>query len=406
MIEYDNREELLERALDREKNSRKQAEAILEAKASELYNSKKELELLFLELSSKHDNVLESLNDAYMLLDLKGNIISINTAGIDLFDINDGKINFNILELLEHQDSNLLQNRLENLLAEGSLKNKEIVIITRANKRKIISYNSSVVYEGDIPVGFQGIGIDITLQKQHEEMLLESNLELKKINSELDTFVYRVSHDLRTPLLSMLGVIGLLLDNMDESGFSEINRTYIDLISQSANRLDITIQEILHYSRNSRLELEITPIDIQILVNNIFKDLEYVNKNRLKFETNFNNIRIINGDKNRIDTILKNIISNAVKYHRVDIEDAFVKFDITEKDKEYTITIIDNGAGISKNHIDKIFNMFYRGSTSSVGTGLGLFIVKEMVNKLNGEIEVISKANVGSTFIVTIPKLL
>jgi PAS domain S-box-containing protein len=406
MIEYDNREELLERALDREKNSRKQAEAILEAKASELYNSKKELELLFLELSSKHDNVLESLNDAYMLLDLKGNIISINTAGIDLFDINDGKINFNILELLEHHDSNLLQNRLENLLAEGSLKNKEIAIITRANKRKIISYNSSVVYEGEIPVGFQGIGRDITLQKQHEEMLLESNLELKKINSELDTFVYRVSHDLRTPLLSMLGVIGLLLDNMDESGFSEINRTYIDLIFQSANRLDITIQEILHYSRNSRLELEITPIDIQILVNNIFKDLEYVNKNRLKFETNFNNIQIINGDKNRIDTILKNIISNAVKYHRVDIEDAFVKFDITEKDKEYTITIIDNGAGISKNHIDKIFNMFYRGSTSSVGTGLGLFIVKEMVNKLNGEIEVISKANVGSTFIVTIPKLL
>jgi PAS domain S-box-containing protein len=406
MIEYDNREELLERALDREKNSRKQAEAILEAKASELYNSKKELELLFLELSSKHDNVLESLNDAYMLLDLKGNIISINTAGIDLFDINDGKINFNILELLEHQDSNLLQNRLENLLEEGSLKNKEIAIITRANKRKIISYNSSVVYEGEIPVGFQGIGRDITLQKQHEEMLLESNLELKKINSELDTFVYRVSHDLRTPLLSMLGVIGLLLDNMDESGFSEINRTYIDLIFQSANRLDITIQEILHYSRNSRLELEITPIDIQILVNNIFKDLEYVNKNRLKFETNFNNIQIINGDKNRIDTILKNIISNAVKYHRVDIEDAFVKFDITEKDKEYTITIIDNGAGISKNHIDKIFNMFYRGSTSSVGTGLGLFIVKEMVNKLNGEIEVISKANVGSTFIVTIPKLL
>ncbi|MDP5158039.1 MAG: PAS domain-containing sensor histidine kinase [Flaviramulus sp.] len=290
-----------------------------------------------------------------------------------------------------------------------SLRNKkqssiyETEIINKKGEKRtwLISGAPNFGIKGE-PVGSIGIHLDITNQKNLEKNLIKSNNQLKKINTELDTFVYRISHDLRTPLLSMMGLIDLIQDGNDDT-MSDSNKDYFNLMSESVNRLDKTIQEILYYSRNSKLDLQIESIDIQKLIYNIYDDLKYVSKKRITFETNFNEIHFINSDKVRLETVLKNIISNSVKYLKPNIDKSFVKFAIAKEKSKYIITITDNGIGIEKENLDKIFNMFYRATSNAFGTGLGLFIVKETLGKLKGKISVNSEINVGTKFIITLP---
>lgn len=284
---------------------------------------------------------------------------------------------------------------------QSSIYEMEIVTKQGENRIWLISgapnYNSHGVLIGSI-----GIHLDITDQKKLEQNLLETNTELKKINSQLDTFVYRVSHDLRTPLLSIIGLLELIkLNSLDT--ISDVNSEYIALISDSATRLDVTIKDILYYSRNSRLDLDLTQVDLPKMVKNIYKDIKHFNKNEIKFETDFNGLNFIESDKNRLETILKNIIGNAVKYKKENSNSHFVKFSVYKEGSHYTFSVVDNGIGISQEHISKVFDMFFRATSKSVGTGLGLFIVKEIIEKLDGEITIDSTPDLGTTIVFKLP---
>jgi signal transduction histidine kinase len=113
---------------------------------------------------------------------------------------------------------------------------------------------------------------------------------------------------------------------------------------------------------------------------------------------------IVFSDKSRLGVLLKNLLGNSIKYRRKDIE-SFVKFTLARNKGKLIMTISDNGEGIDSKHLDKIFTMFYRGTTSSIGTGLGLYICKEIVNKLNGDLAVASKPSEGTTMTITLPDL-
>ena len=113
---------------------------------------------------------------------------------------------------------------------------------------------------------------------------------------------------------------------------------------------------------------------------------------------------VIYSDKSRIGVLLKNIIGNAIKYRKKDIN-SIVKFTLKRGHNSIIMKISDNGEGIDTPHLDKIFTMFYRGTTSSVGTGLGLYICKEIANKLNGDLLVESQLGVGTVMTITIPEL-
>lgn len=243
-------------------------------------------------------------------------------------------------------------------------------------------------------------GVDVTDLKRVQEDVLQKNEELKKINAELDNFVYSVSHDLRSPLLSIKGVLALVLGTPD---LSEKNTQYLKLAESSVMRLDGTIQEILEYSRNARLDITPEKFNIKEMVELIFSDLKFTSKNKMEFSLNINGSSEVMSDKSRMNTLLKNLIGNSVKYRRTDIDDPFVKVEIGSGANYLVIKVIDNGEGISPKNINKIFDMYYRGSSSSVGTGLGLYICKEILNKLNGAITVKSELGSGTTMTVTIP---
>ncbi|MCF8273708.1 MAG: PAS domain-containing sensor histidine kinase [Flavobacteriaceae bacterium] len=370
----------------------------------DITNQKNLEKKLFLE-KEKYRSIIANMNLGLLEVDNYENILLANNSFCEISGYTEdeliGKNAFNTL--LNDKGRISMKKQISiRLKKESSVYEAEIITKQGEKRTWLISGAPNFGVKGEL-VGSIGIHLDITNQKNLESKLLNSNNNLKKINKELDTFVYRISHDLRTPVLSIMGLIDLI-QHGDDVDMSDRNKEYINLMLDSTKRLDKTIQEILYFSRNSKLELQIQSVDIQKLINHIYDDIKYVNKRDIIFETNFNNIHFIDSDKARLEIVLKNILSNSVKYFNPNTDKCFVKFDISQEKTYYTISITDNGIGIEKEFLDRIFEMFFRATNNAYGTGLGLFLVKETIEKLKGRIKVDSQINVGTKFIITIPK--
>jgi PAS domain S-box-containing protein len=244
-------------------------------------------------------------------------------------------------------------------------------------------------------------GVDISELIKVQDAVTRKNDELQKINAELDNFVYSISHDLRSPLLSIKGIVSLI---MHSSEIDEKTSKYLEMVDGSATRLDGTIQEILEYSRNSRLDIAHETFDVVAMVQQSYSDLRFSAEGQMELLLDIQTDPVVVSDKSRLGVLLKNIIGNSVKYRRKDIN-SFVKFSLTRKDGKLIMKVSDNGEGINTQHLDRIFTMFYRGTTSSIGTGLGLYICKEIVNKLNGDLLVESTPGQGTTMTIILPEI-
>lgn len=244
---------------------------------------------------------------------------------------------------------------------------------------------------------------DITERVAYEDALKISNEELKKSNNELDKFVYSVSHDLRAPLSSMLGILGLIESETTDTNILED----LQLLKTSINKLDGFIMDILDYSRNARLEINSEPIHFDKLLDDIKKHLKHMASANSHVDIR---IHIENGipfysDSNRLNIIFNNLISNSLRYSNPDIPDPYVEIDVKIFEDKSIIKVKDNGIGISKENQGKVFDMFYRVSKKSVGSGLGLYIVKEIVERLHGSIHLESEPEKGTEFIITLPNM-
>jgi len=227
------------------------------------------------------------------------------------------------------------------------------------------------------------------------------NQELKKTNSELDSFVYSVSHDLRAPLLSLKGIIELIYET---ENLPEEVLDYLKMADTSVTRLDYNIQEILEYSRNSRLTVKPEWFNLKEMIEGIFQDIQFSAGQPIELFLDFPVTERMFSDPRRIKVLMNNLISNSVKYRRKNIPDAFVKVSFLSSPGAYQIMVEDNGEGIPEESKSKVFDMFYRASTSNAGTGLGLYICKEIIHKLNGMIHLESTLGSGTTVIIAIPE--
>ncbi len=237
--------------------------------------------------------------------------------------------------------------------------------------------------------------IEISLHKQFED--------LQKTNHELDHFVYSVSHDLRAPLASILGLINV--SELEETTPS--HKRYLDMIRTSVNRLDGFIRDILDYSKNSRTELAVEEIDFQELISGC--------QNRLTGFSGADNIHVVleirnnspfYSDKERIEIIVNNLLSNAMKYQDPKKELSKLLIEIETTREEALIRFNDNGIGIAAKYLDKVFNMFFRATDKAKGSGLGLYITKETVVRLGGKIEIQSELDMSTQFEISIPNLM
>lgn len=236
--------------------------------------------------------------------------------------------------------------------------------------------------------------------KQNELQMRNQNIQLVKANAELDRFVYSASHDLRAPLSSIAGMINLTAktDNPEEL------KMYLQMIQGRVGVLDKFITDIIQYSRNTRLDLVRETINLSQLASEVVDGLRFNDGvNRIEFKMNIPSGTKITTDPVRLRMVMNNLVSNAVRYHDKSKENQFIEIDYRSGNPHVEISVKDNGQGIRPEHIEKIFDMFYKTASSAGGSGLGLYIAREAAIRMGGSISVRSVYGKGSTFSLLLP---
>ena len=218
---------------------------------------------------------------------------------------------------------------------------------------------------------------------------------LNKENKELDSFLSNTSHDLRTPIASILGLTYLGKLELQE----EKARTFMNMIEERIKKLDLVIGDILSLSRSKKIDLKIEDLDFAKLLDETMADIRFnkgVSAIQLEYQADLGHV--FKSDYNQMKIILINLMSNAVKYHNLNQPNPYIRVSFKRIKSVVEIAIQDNGQGISRDSLPKIFDMFYRASSTTEGTGLGLYIVQEALSKIKGIILVDSDLGKGSTF--------
>jgi signal transduction histidine kinase len=229
-----------------------------------------------------------------------------------------------------------------------------------------------------------------------EKITIARNEQLQKVNAELDRFVYSASHDLRAPLSSMLGLIELTR----KSGDPKEIRNYLDMMKGRIHHLD----EIIDYSRNERLEVAKQPVNLHQLVEETTSNLKHLEgAERIDIQNEVPADMVLPSDAMRLKIVLNNLMNNAIKYHDHNKEKPFIRISMAPAGGGTHFSVCDNGMGIPAEHHDKVFNMFYRASDKSKGSGLGLYIVRQSLGQLGGSVTLKSRLGEGSTFTVLLP---
>ena len=253
---------------------------------------------------------------------------------------------------------------------------------------------------------FSMYNIDV-INKQIDQVRLETlkeleqkNEELELANDELDHFVYSASHDLKAPLSSILGLINIAKYEVSDDKVLD----YFVRIENRVERLTLFIKEVIEISRNTRTDIKNEAIEIGKLLDEIVENNNYIEgMEKIDFSKNIKFDSPLYTDKARLEVILNNLLSNAIKYSDPNKENSTIDVTVDKTEYEYQITIADNGIGIPKDQQQKVFDMFYRGAQSKEGSGLGLYIVKQMLIKLRGEFDLRSEEGEGTKIKVTFP---
>lgn len=240
----------------------------------------------------------------------------------------------------------------------------------------------------------------LDINHRTEQELVKNNELLTKTNKELDRFVYSASHDLRSPLSSMLGLVELARKSKDPA---EI-KMCLDLMADRINVQDSFIQDIIDYARNTRVSVAVEKIQLNLFVKEIIDQLMYTEGAKdIDFRMEIGEGTYIYSDRTRLMSVLSNLISNAIKYHDPLKTNRFIRVGKQEAGDSIQIFVEDNGQGVLPDFKEKIFQMFFRASEASKGSGLGLFIAKEAVEKMGGSITLQSDYGKGSCFYVSLP---
>ncbi|HLZ16224.1 MAG TPA: HAMP domain-containing sensor histidine kinase, partial [Cyclobacteriaceae bacterium] len=240
------------------------------------------------------------------------------------------------------------------------------------------------------------------IRKEQDEVMQRQNTELLKINRELDSFVYNISHNLRSPLASVIGLVNIA--QLDQKKSPENVAHYFDMIGTSMLRLDDALKEILDFSENLRTDPKISEIDLKQLCDECANNLRTI-KGADKVEKQFNIISdaAFYSDGYRLSRIMTYLFSNSIKYRDDRKDSQFVRVSALISPAHATLSILDNGVGIQSDRLPKVFDMFVRSNESSDGAGLGLYIVKEVIEKLRGTIVIESVYGEWTRVDVTLP---
>lgn len=239
-----------------------------------------------------------------------------------------------------------------------------------------------------------------TLEQESQRQRERTSI-IEEKNKELDSFFYRVSHDLKGPISSLLGLNNVVkLDIEDKTAL-----LYFNMYHHQIQRINNIVMSLIDITRMKHLEVKAEKIDFVLLVEECIKSYSYFeNFKSIQFIKEIQSDLTFYSEWAIVNTILQNLIENAIKYARSEVA-SFVRIAIYDQDQHLVIIIEDNGQGIPAHHQSKIFDMFHRANDRIQGSGLGLYILKRAVERLQGGIDLISELELGSKFMIKLPHL-
>ncbi len=281
-----------------------------------------------------------------------------------------------------------IQDQVASVLTEGKMMTQERALELIGTVR---DYETRTVPSGPREVLL--MLRDVTERKQTEK-------ELRQRNHELDSFVYRASHDLKAPLNSLMGLLDILkAETQDPSQMK-----YMQLMDKSVLKLDTFVRNLTDFTRINRLTLQNQEVDFGSLLAEVIEGLRYMqNADRVTCTTQVELDAPFYGDAFHLSIALGNLISNAYKYCDLQKAEPSVQVSVRLAGGTCEIVVADNGVGIPKIHQGRIFELFFRATNQSFGSGLGLYITRNAIDKMGGKVVLDSEEGKGTTFTVTLP---
>jgi PAS domain S-box-containing protein len=348
----------------------------------------------------KYSNIIANMNLGLLEVDKEDKILMANQSFLDM----SGYVKDELIGLVA-KDVFLANDAKKKILKEsedrlvGNSNSYELVIRkkNKENRNWLVSgapqYNINGEFTGSI-----GIHLDITdfrnLEKQ-QEVLLE---KLEKSNTELEEYAHIVSHDLKSPLRSLSALVTWLKED-NEGKFDKISLGNFDLIERTLETMEKLISDILEYSSITSDSEKNDNVDLNEVVENLHHVLFIPKHIELRIK---NKLPVLKGDATRFQQLFLNIVSNAVRY--IDKEKGLVEVAVNEFSSYYEFSIRDNGIGIEKKDFNRIFKIFQALTDHKESSGIGLSIVKKIINLYKGEIWLESEVSIGTTFYFTILK--
>jgi PAS domain S-box-containing protein len=337
------------------------------------------------------DNVVDALAEMLLVLDENHKILSINKAVTEI-------TGFELKDLYKESPSEILGNEIINevlngTITESKLQQNQMVIDISISVTSFINNN-----------GLQRTVLsirNITKQKEAEKVVQEYYKELEKTNKELEQLSYITSHDLKAPLRSIGSLIMIMKEDMESGDATQEDiNNYFDLMIKRTNRMYGLINGILEYSSIGRGKMNVELVNLELLLNEIIA-MVLPEKFELIKQADFPSIRF---NKTQIYQVFQNLIGNAVKYN----DKAIGKIELSWKDMgdKYYFEIKDNGPGIAPKYHVKVFEVFQmlEARDNFESTGIGLSIVKKIIEQSNGSIGINSDLEEGVVFYFELPK--
>ncbi|PTB96897.1 two-component sensor histidine kinase [Marivirga lumbricoides] len=322
-------------------------------------------------------------------IEADSNIEELNGLADDIFSQTEGG------KLANKDEKKFYQGKLSSLNKELSSEQYKFSATLAEVGRKVEKYLLYFNFIVIIIILFSTLVVIYFILKR----LDNQNRNLKIINHELDKFVYSTSHDLRAPISSLKGLVYLACREKDPENL----KTYFKLMTESLERQDNFISEIIDLSRNKRIEVSLSLFKPEPLIDQVIENHQFMqNAKKISFEKKIE-ISQLKMDKSRFMIIVNNLVSNAIKYHDSRKLNKFIRIELKRQEGKIHLEISDNGIGIKPEHKEKIFEMFFVTQNKSKGSGLGLYIVSDVLEKIGGIVKLESEWEKGSKFIIQWP---
>jgi hypothetical protein len=240
------------------------------------------------------------------------------------------------------------------------------------------------------------------IEDQEKDVELEEAMTsiIQSKNTEMDSFFYRVSHDLKGPIASLLGLSELAKRDIKDKNALQ----YLGMYENQIKRLNMIVMELINITELNHREKQLSKINFYEIIDNCITAYTYLpNFDKIRFRIDISSDLNFSSEWYIVNTILQNLIENSIKYIDIEKPDQIVDILVSRERNNIIIELTDNGLGIPIEHQSRIFEMFFRASNNAEGTGLGLFILKRAVERLKGEVALSSENGSGTTFTITLP---